>query len=283
MQYANEWFTLPVNQRIELEARDQIIKEIFYRDDISLEQILADQVHGVSVIQKILASACVSPEEKTRLADRVRSVLARMPEVRDNQMGYKRLLDELSVIPSSLGIGGGLSLSIPPAGANGFGDQDIVSPLAPQHSGFTFSSPNHAGVPSGVSTPPPPPSWYGANGVAQLPTPSHSPQPGIYGPAPPAAPYGMGMQGYQGGNPSVYGNMPPMPMHMSGFYPGGSYPPSPQHAGNFGQQSQSHQPNGAQANHAGGQPSANGDHRLKANGYASDPATTTNGRHPESE
>ncbi|KAJ3047437.1 hypothetical protein HK097_011536, partial [Rhizophlyctis rosea] len=125
-----------VNQRVELDARDTIIKEIFFTSDQSLEEILADQVHGVSVIQKILASACVSADEKLRLADRVRTVLSRMPEVKDNQMGYKRLLDELSVIPG----GAGMMM-----GAVQGGDQDVVSPLTPGPGFFVGQLPASAG------------------------------------------------------------------------------------------------------------------------------------------
>ncbi|KAJ3092152.1 hypothetical protein HK102_010276 [Quaeritorhiza haematococci] len=213
-----------VNQRVELDARDIVIREIFFRDDLSLEEILADQVHGVSVIQKILASACVSAEEKIRLADRVRSVLNHMPEVKDNQMGYKRLLDELSVIPTGLSLSG-----LDHQGGNF--SQDIVSPLTP-HATF-FSGPL-----------PPSAMAFGAAGSymngnmppGTHPTPGHSPQASLYG-APPggAGAYHISpMQGYgqihhgPGGMPPYYGGYPSPPQQtgapqsqLGGGYGGG--------------------------------------------------------------
>ena len=88
-----------------MDARELVLQNIFYRPDNTLAAILGDQVHGVSMIQKILASACVNSEEKVKLADRVRSVLGMMPEVKDHIVGYKRLLDELSSIPSASSTG----------------------------------------------------------------------------------------------------------------------------------------------------------------------------------
>ncbi|TPX53560.1 hypothetical protein PhCBS80983_g06262 [Powellomyces hirtus] len=228
-----------VNQRVELEARELIIKEIFYREDVNvpstLQHILADQIHGVSVIQKILASACVSSEEKIRLADRVRNVLSRMAEVRDNQMGYKRLLDELMIIPSSLSLDTGAA-DQPARRGQGFGsgmqgnpNDEVVSPLVPQApgGGFTFS-PNavNGAVPMG-SQQPQIPGWYAP---AQLPTPSNSPQPGMY---PPGVHHYGGM--YAGGPGGQYATNPagmqgPPHAHPQYF---GSYPPSPQHPAPF--------------------------------------------------
>ncbi|KAI8838385.1 armadillo-type protein [Chytridium lagenaria] len=110
-----------VNQRIELDAREVIIKELFFRDENILREVLSDFSHGVSTIQKILSTACVTPEERVRLADRVRLVLSRLPEVQENPVGFKRLLDELAAIPSSL------SLNDP----SPLNSHDIVSPLTP--------------------------------------------------------------------------------------------------------------------------------------------------------
>ncbi|ORY22709.1 ARM repeat-containing protein, partial [Neocallimastix californiae] len=60
-----------VNQRVEMDARSTIIKSIFYQSDAILQEILSNPAYGVSVIQKILASACINNEEKIQLADRV--------------------------------------------------------------------------------------------------------------------------------------------------------------------------------------------------------------------
>ncbi|TPX53635.1 hypothetical protein SeMB42_g00654 [Synchytrium endobioticum] len=156
-----------VTQRIEMDARDVIIKTIFFGEDAVLEEVLSDQVHGVSVIQKILASACVSIDEKIRLGERTRQVLNRMPELQDNAMGYKRLLDELAVIPSAApALGTETSLTA----------QDIVSPLTPQ-STFTFANPSsneyfpsHLPTPSGSPSPP----TLGYTGSAQISQPNFS-------------------------------------------------------------------------------------------------------------
>jgi hypothetical protein len=89
--------------------------------------ILADQGQfGVALVQKILASACVDSEEKVILADRVRAVLAVMPEVKDNAISYKRLLDELSTIPSASSLRTDNDLFT----EFGF-REDVVSPLTP--------------------------------------------------------------------------------------------------------------------------------------------------------
>ncbi|KAI9353565.1 armadillo-type protein [Obelidium mucronatum] len=139
-----------INQRIELDARDLIIKEIFFHDydesgtASNLREIISDHTQGVAVIQKILAAGCVSPEERVRFADRVRTCVGQMMEVKTNPMAYKRLLDEVAAIPSGLyGDNAGL-------GASGFGhhQQDIVSPLTP-NIGY-FSNPYGAESGSGV-------------------------------------------------------------------------------------------------------------------------------------
>ncbi|KAJ3327209.1 hypothetical protein HDU76_012209 [Blyttiomyces sp. JEL0837] len=189
-----------VNQRTELDARDVIMKEIFYRDDNSLKEILMDQVHGVSVIQKILASGCITAEERVRLADRVRSVVTRMPEVKDSHVGYKRLLDELAIIPSGLF---GNSTMDP----NQFSNHDIVSPLTP-HVGF-FNNP-FAPNPPGVAAAMPINGYY--------PTPSHSPPPMGTAAAPYMMPNGAGYMPY-------YGAYPPSPQQPQQYRAAHSHSP----------------------------------------------------------
>jgi hypothetical protein len=134
-----------VNQRVEMDARDMVVKEIFMKDE-PLKEILNDHIQGVSVIQKILATGCVSNDEKITFAERVRTVLATLPPdfaVRDsanNQMGYKRLMDELALIPApaTQENGGAMNPSLLLGG--GFNNQDIVSPLTPH---MTFFSQHH--------------------------------------------------------------------------------------------------------------------------------------------
>jgi len=104
-----------------------VIKEIFYSEDNKLEEILRDQIYGVSVIQKILSNGCVNMEEKVRLADRIREVLVNINDIKPTQISYKRLLDELAVIPSKLGLMES-NAYIP---GSIYSVQDIVSPLTP--------------------------------------------------------------------------------------------------------------------------------------------------------
>jgi RNA recognition motif-containing protein len=127
-----------VNQRTEIEAREMVIKEIFFSDDSNLEEILRDQIYGVSVIQKILSNGCVNMEEKIRLADRIREILVKIGDIKPTQISYKRLLDELAVIPSNLMEN---SAFIP---GSVYTVQDIVSPLTPttpMSSFFTSTNP----------------------------------------------------------------------------------------------------------------------------------------------
>ncbi|KAJ3088358.1 hypothetical protein HK100_008061 [Physocladia obscura] len=132
-----------VTQRIELDARDLILNEIFYRDyndtnganftqmvgsaGSNLREIISDHTVGVALIQKILSTGCVSNEERVRLAERVRICMAAMIEVKTNPMAYKRLFEEVTMITG----GAGDSPSSSTAAANGFSNrqQETVSPL----------------------------------------------------------------------------------------------------------------------------------------------------------
>jgi hypothetical protein len=87
-----------VNQRLELDAREIILKEMFYKSQV-LNQILLDASQGVPTIQKILSAACISQEERIRLADCVKAALASMNNIDEHHVAYKRLFDELSGIP----------------------------------------------------------------------------------------------------------------------------------------------------------------------------------------
>ncbi|KAJ3097495.1 hypothetical protein HDU97_004788 [Phlyctochytrium planicorne] len=112
-----------VTQRTDPAARDTILHALFFRDDVSLAEVLMDHVHGVSVIHKILATGCISLDEKIRIADRIRVVLVRVPQVlqlaavggkEGSGGGLRKVLDELAGIPSGLNLYGGA----PGAGGN---------------------------------------------------------------------------------------------------------------------------------------------------------------------
>ncbi|KAJ3342390.1 hypothetical protein HDU93_002506 [Gonapodya sp. JEL0774] len=92
-----------VNQRAEPEGRKILVERLFGSAEVegALEQVLTDLQYGVPTIQKILSSACVDAHERVLLADRSRLALSRIgTDVgRQRAVGYKRLLDELAVIP----------------------------------------------------------------------------------------------------------------------------------------------------------------------------------------
>jgi len=113
-----------VNQRVEMDARSMIIKSIFYQSDAILQEILSNPAYGVSVIQKILASACINNEEKIQLADRVRTALSQLTDIKPNQVGYKRLFEELGIIPTTKN-------NLNPSLFYNNAPIDIVSPLTP--------------------------------------------------------------------------------------------------------------------------------------------------------
>jgi len=113
-----------VNQRVEMDARSTIIKSIFYQSDAILQEILSNPAYGVSVIQKILASACINNEEKIQLADRVRTALSQLTDIKPNQVGYKRLFEELGIIPTTKN-------NLNPSLFYNNTPIDIVSPLTP--------------------------------------------------------------------------------------------------------------------------------------------------------
>ncbi|KAG4102741.1 hypothetical protein H8356DRAFT_930396 [Neocallimastix lanati (nom. inval.)] len=134
-----------VNQRVEMDARSTIIKSIFYQSDSILREILSNPAYGVSVIQKILSSACINNEEKIQLADRVRTALSQLTDIKPNQVGYKRLFEELGIIPTTKN-------NLNPSLFYNNTPIDIVSPLTPTTPMSSFFS-NFINDPSQTQTP----------------------------------------------------------------------------------------------------------------------------------
>jgi hypothetical protein len=90
-----------INQRFEGDAREVLLNALFFSDPSILEEVLADQVHGVGLVQKILMSQAVEESDKVKIADRVRFCLSRLNVSNNVQSGpYKRLTDELSLLSS---------------------------------------------------------------------------------------------------------------------------------------------------------------------------------------
>ncbi|KAJ1569339.1 hypothetical protein HK096_003431 [Nowakowskiella sp. JEL0078] len=88
---------------VEPDAREVILKEIFFSDDNTLGEILSDVFQGVPLVHKILVYA--SPDEKVKLGDRVRENIGRLSDTVMESHGNKRLLEELAVIPSATVLG----------------------------------------------------------------------------------------------------------------------------------------------------------------------------------
>ncbi|KAI7852459.1 armadillo-type protein [Circinella umbellata] len=76
------------NQNHDMKAREIILLGL--TNEKTLEEILADQVRGVSLIQKILSSSFISTEERDHLSDQIRPLLNN-----PQGAGHKKLLDEL--------------------------------------------------------------------------------------------------------------------------------------------------------------------------------------------
>ncbi|RKP39645.1 armadillo-type protein, partial [Dimargaris cristalligena] len=83
-----------INQRTELDARDLLLGRLFFDPSSAvLEDVLSDQVHGVSIVQKILAGNSLNESQKQAIAENVKNVLARLQVFA--VQGYRRLLEEI--------------------------------------------------------------------------------------------------------------------------------------------------------------------------------------------
>ena len=84
------------NQRNEPEAREIILKALFFSEgDAILEQILADQTSGATLIFKILTTPFFDDNMRSEVSGNVAKVLNRI-KAQPNQ-GYKRLMDEVGL------------------------------------------------------------------------------------------------------------------------------------------------------------------------------------------
>ena len=85
-----------INQRNEPEARDMILKALFFSDgDDTLEQILRDQTSGATLIFKILTTPVFEESIRNDIVQEIAKVLTRI-KAQPNQ-GYKRLMDEVGL------------------------------------------------------------------------------------------------------------------------------------------------------------------------------------------
>ncbi|KAI9294583.1 ARM repeat-containing protein [Neoconidiobolus thromboides FSU 785] len=84
-----------INQRIEPDARENLIEAIFFTEDESvLEAVLSDSNYGLGLVQKILQSSCISMETKDKIADKVRLTLNQL-QLNHNHI-YGQLINDLA-------------------------------------------------------------------------------------------------------------------------------------------------------------------------------------------
>jgi protein JSN1 len=85
-----------INQRNEPEARDTILKALFFSpNDQILEEILSDQNCGATLIFKVLTTPFFDEQIRAEVVQNVRNVLLRIKA--QPQQGYKRLMDEVGL------------------------------------------------------------------------------------------------------------------------------------------------------------------------------------------
>ena len=85
-----------INQRNEPDARDTILKALFFSEnDQVLEDILSDQACGATLIFKILTTPFFDESLRSEVVQNVRNVLCRLKA--SPSQGYKRLMDEVGL------------------------------------------------------------------------------------------------------------------------------------------------------------------------------------------
>ncbi|KAK4123165.1 hypothetical protein N657DRAFT_656463 [Parathielavia appendiculata] len=95
-----------INQKAEAEARDTILKALFFTpNDQVLEAILSDHACGATLIFKVLTTPFFDETIRSQVVETVKLVLVRI-KAQPGQ-GYKRLMDEVGLSTRSTGGGGG--------------------------------------------------------------------------------------------------------------------------------------------------------------------------------
>lgn len=85
-----------INQRNEAEARDTVLKALFFSpNDAVLEKILNDQTSGATLIFKVLTTPFFDEDFRSEVVKNVSKVLTKI-KAQPNQ-GYKRLMDEVGL------------------------------------------------------------------------------------------------------------------------------------------------------------------------------------------
>ncbi|KAF1800687.1 hypothetical protein FB192DRAFT_1328006 [Mucor lusitanicus] len=100
-----------INQRQEPEARVLILDALFFSNSSINNNMLHDQVHGVSLVQKILSSSYIELRERQRIAERVKYILCKLKL--QHVQGYKRLMEEINMVMMDSTPGASLGVTLP--------------------------------------------------------------------------------------------------------------------------------------------------------------------------
>lgn len=244
-----------INQKIEPQASSQIVEVLFNSPgDHVLNDVLGDQVNGVSVVHKVLTSAFVDPMHKQRYIEATKRVLIEL-KVTATQ-AYRRLIEEVGLpIPN---YPAAYPNNAPPGKTRGSQQNTPAVPGLP--SGYPTNDQGLAAIMASLQ-------MGGQNAQAGPPQmhvdPSYAPH-GLRPPtgyAPPADPYhqypgrhqddNQRQGGRRGGNGPSMGSPAPLPPPV----PYGSHSPQPQfnQPGMLGMGQHSYQPMPPQP-HMYGQP-----------------------------
>jgi len=86
-----------INQRQEPKARDELVQHLFFSDnDVVIDEVLLDQVHGVALVQKILSTSYIELHERQHIAERCKQALSKLKV--QHVQGYKRLVEEINMV-----------------------------------------------------------------------------------------------------------------------------------------------------------------------------------------
>jgi protein JSN1 len=85
-----------VNQRVEPEASTSIVRTLFNSaGDHVLSDVLGDQVNGVAVVQKILSSAFIDPQERAGFMEATKRVLIEIKA--SPTQAYRKLMEDVGI------------------------------------------------------------------------------------------------------------------------------------------------------------------------------------------
>ncbi|KAH7107414.1 hypothetical protein BKA62DRAFT_764820 [Auriculariales sp. MPI-PUGE-AT-0066] len=133
-----------INQKSEPDAAEQILTALFASPgDQVLTDVLGDQVNGVAVVQKILSSTFIEPEEKEQYIEATKRVLTELKVVATQ--AYRRLIEDLGMPVPTYPAG----LSTSPTGPSLKSKYAPHGQMSPQAQTPTYSIP---GMPMGYTT-----------------------------------------------------------------------------------------------------------------------------------